>query len=113
MTASRSAVFSPSSAAHSACGTLPKRVAASKPPEQRVNPQSELQLPGPPSGVAIHRNEERLELDQLRGDAQMNGALAQALAHQRELAGFQVAQSAVNELAGAARGAAGERLRAR
>ena len=41
----------------------------------------------------------------------MNGALSQAFAHQRELPGFQVAQSAVNELAGAARGAGRERFR--
>src|ERR1700722_14920185 len=33
----------------------------------------------------------------------MNGALAQALANQGKLPGFQVAQSAVNELAGSAR----------
>ncbi len=40
----------------------------------------------------------------------MNGALPQAFAHQRKLAGFQVAQSAMNELAGAARGAGRERF---
>ena len=40
----------------------------------------------------------------------MNGALSQALADQRELPRFQVAQSAMNEFAGAARGAGGEPL---
>ncbi len=40
----------------------------------------------------------------------MYGALPQTLAHQGELPGFQVAQSAMNELAGAARSAGGERL---
>ena len=40
----------------------------------------------------------------------MNRALAQTFAHQRELPGFQVAQSAMNELAGAARSTGGERL---
>ncbi len=77
--------------------------------EQRVHPESELQLPRPPPGVAIHRNEERLQFDQFGGDAQMNCALAQALAHQGKLSGFQVAQSAMNELAGATRRAAGKR----
>ena len=38
----------------------------------------------------------------------MYGALAQTLAHQRELAGFEIAQSAVNQFAGPARRAAGE-----
>ena len=50
-----------------------------------------------------------LQLDQLRRDPQVYGALAQTLAHQRELAGLEVAQAAVDELARAARRAAGER----
>ena len=76
--------------------------------EQRVHPQSQLELPGPAPRVAVHRNEKRLELDQFRGNSQVNGAFAQALAHQRELAGLEVAQSAVNQFAGSAGRAAGE-----
>ncbi len=38
----------------------------------------------------------------------MNGAFAQTLAHQRELAGFEIAQAAVNQLARPAGRAAGE-----
>src|SRR5262249_28125482 len=77
--------------------------------EQRVHAEPELQLPRTPPGLAVNRNEEWLELDQLRGDPEMDGALAQALAHQRELTRLQVAQSSVNQLARAARGTAGER----
>jgi len=38
----------------------------------------------------------------------MHGALAQAFAHQGELAGFEIAQPSMDQFAGAARGAAGE-----
>ena len=76
--------------------------------QQRVHPQSQLELPGPAPRVAVHRNEKRLELDQFSGNSQVNGAFAQTLSHQRELAGFKVAQSAVNQFAGSAGCAAGE-----
>ena len=108
MTASRSRVFETVERGPFALRHAAEAGAGVEAAEQRVNPESEFQLPGPAPCVAIHRNEKRLELDQLRGDAQVYGALAQTLAHQRELAGFEVAQAAVNQFAGAARRAAGE-----
>ena len=78
--------------------------------EQRIQPQADFQLPWPSAGVAVHRNEKWLQFDELGGDAQMNGTFVQALAYQCELTRFQVAQAAVNQLAGPARCAAGQGL---
>ena len=79
-----------------------------EPSEQRINPKPKFQLPRPASCVAIDRNKEWLELDEFRGDSQMYGAFAQTLAHQRELAGFEIAQAAVNQFAGSTGRTAGE-----
>ncbi len=87
---------------------MPKRVLASNPPSSAYIHKPSSQLPGPPPRVAVDGNEEWFELDEFGGDSQMNGAFAQTLAHQRELAGLEIAQPTVNQFARPAGCAAGE-----
>jgi hypothetical protein len=83
-----------------------KRIAGPNPPSS-VHRKAELQLPGTAACIVVHRDEEGLQLLQLRGNAQMNDALVDAFAQQRALSGLQIAQAAMHQLAGFARCADG------
>lgn len=77
--------------------------------KQSIKTQAEANLPRTAAGVAINRQVKGPQPHQFRRQLEQQGALTETFADQGELRAFQIAESAVNEFAGSAGGAGGQR----
>ena len=76
--------------------------------QQVVDIQTEIHRVHAPPAVFVHRDQQRQRPDQVGGIAQQVLPLLQGLVHQTQLAELEIAQPAMNQPAGPARGAVAE-----